>query len=340
MIIDLRSDTITKPCSSMLQYMMDAQVGDDVFEEDPTISELENKAAKMLGFEAGLFCPSGTMANQIGINVHTKPGDQVICDASSHIYNYEVGGLAFHSSISSKCIEGKNGKISPEQIDANVNPEDIHYPISSLVSLENTCNKAGGSYYTISEIKQIYEVCQKHNLALHLDGARLFNALVASNDIFSDYGKYFDSISICLSKGLGCPVGSILLGSNDFIKKARRVRKLFGGGMRQAGYLAAAGIYALDNNIQRLQEDHNLAKNIGNILEKQSYIEEITPIETNIIMFKLKNTADPDRFMNYLENNQIKAVYFGHHKVRFVTHLELNVNIVTKLEEVLTNYDN
>ena len=252
MIIDLRSDTVTKPTPAMLKAMVSAKVGDDVFGEDPTINELERLSADMFGMEAGLFCPSGTMTNQIAIKCHTQPGDEVICDESAHVYQYEGGGIAFNSSASVKLLYGDRGRINAEQVKAAINPDDSHKSRTSLVCLENTSNRGGGSCYNFSEIKAIKKVCTENSLILHLDGARLWNALIAKKETPKQYGEVFDSVSICLSKGLGCPVGSVLVGNKDFIKKARRIRKVLGGGMRQAGVLAAAGIYGLQNNFDRL----------------------------------------------------------------------------------------
>ena len=266
-LIELRSDTFTKPSKEMLEAMFSAEVGDDVFEEDPTTARLEKKAAKIFGYEAGLFCVSGTMANQIAINIHVKAGDEVICDRLSHIYLYEGGGIAANSQASAELLVGDRGRISAAQIEEVIKENNVYCPISKLVSLENTVNKGGGSIYQFTELERIKHICLKHGLMLHLDGARLFNALVETGENALMYGKIFDSISICLSKGLGTPVGSVLMGSSEFIKTARRVRKRFGGGWRQSGYLAAAGIFALDNNILRLKDDHIMARELGAILK-------------------------------------------------------------------------
>ena len=262
MIIDLRSDTVTKPNKAMMDAMMSAEVGDDVFNEDPTVLKLEQKLANMFGHEAGLFCPSGTMTNQIAINVHTKPGDEVICDVNSHIYNYEGGGVAKNSGVQAKLLIGDRGRLKLDQIKDNINASYDWLTRTGLVELENTVNKAGGSYYTLKDIKGISEFCRASNIKLHLDGARIFNALVETKESAKDHGALFDSVSVCLSKGLGTPSGSVLLGNTEFIRQSRRVRKVFGGGMRQVGFLAAAGIYALDHNIERLTEDHKRAKHI------------------------------------------------------------------------------
>ncbi|HRD41075.1 MAG TPA: GntG family PLP-dependent aldolase, partial [Bacteroidia bacterium] len=272
MIIDLRSDTVTKPTKAMLEAMMNSPLGDDVFGEDPTVIELEKKAATLFGKEAGLFCPSGTMTNQIAIKVHTQPGDEVLCDVNSHIYNYEGGGISFNSGVQAKLIQGDRGRITAQQIEQNINGDFDWLTRTTLVSLENTVNRAGGSYYTIDMIKPIQKLCADKKLNFHLDGARIFNALTETKENPKDVGSLFDSISICLSKGLGTPAGSVLIGTKEFIKKARRVRKVFGGGMRQAGILAAAGIYALDNNVTRLKEDHIRAKKIEGILKSLPYV--------------------------------------------------------------------
>src|ERR1700761_2012732 len=259
MPIDLRSDTVTRPTPAMLDAMMTARVGDDVFGEDPSINQLEKMAAGLFGMDAAVYCPSGTMSNQIAIKCHTQPGDEVICEKSSHVYIYEGGGIAFNSGSQVRALDGDRGRITAEQVSQAINPDDVHRARTSLVSLENTCNRGGGSCYDIEEIKKIRQVCSDHQLKLHLDGARLFNALVATGQTAAEYGEVFDSISICLNKGLGCPIGSILMGPAPYIRQARRVRKVFGGGMRQAGFMAAAGIYALHNNIDRLAADHDHA---------------------------------------------------------------------------------
>ena len=322
MTIELRSDTFTKPNPAMLEAMFSAEVGDDVFEEDYTVKTLEEKTARMFGYEAGLFCTSGTMTNQIAINVHVNQGDEVICDALSHVYLYEGGGIAANSSASVNLLQGNRGRLSAPQISEAIHEDNVHYPISRLVSLENTVNKGGGCYYQLAEIQKIKKICEEKNMALHLDGARLFNALVETQENPLEYGKVFDSISICLSKGLGIPVGSVLLGTSEFIKKARKVRKRWGGGWRQAGYLAAAGIYALENNIDRLKEDHARAREIGKIMEGISEVEDIYPVDTNIVIFKLDDKILVSDYVQKLNEKGIKASPFGKHLVRFVTHLD------------------
>ncbi|MDP3556829.1 MAG: GntG family PLP-dependent aldolase [Bacteroidota bacterium] len=335
-IIDLRSDTVTKPSKQMMEAMFNAEVGDDVFKEDPTIIELEKFAANLFGKEAGLFCPSGTMTNQIAIKVHTQPGDELICDVNSHIYNYEGGGISFNSGVQAKLLQGNEGRLSAELIEPAINGDFDWLTKTSLVSLENTVNRAGGSYYTNDQIKPIQALCKKHNLKLHLDGARIFNALVESNESPKQIGDCFDSISICLSKGLGAPVGSVLLGDKDFIKNSRRIRKVFGGGMRQAGILAAAGLYALKNNVSRLKEDHTRAKKLEQALKQLSYIDSVLPVYTNIIIFNLKSEIiTGEAFEKKLLDNNIKIAAFGKHTIRMVTHLDFDDAMLDRTIEVL-----
>ncbi|MEN8119201.1 MAG: GntG family PLP-dependent aldolase [Bacteroidota bacterium] len=333
--IDLRSDTVTKPTKQMITAMFSAQVGDDIFGEDPTVNKLQEKVATLFNMEDALFVPSGTMANQIAIKAHTQPGDEVICDKTSHVYNFEGGGISFNSGVSTRLINGNYGRIKAEQIYENINPDDIHYAISSLVSLENTSNKGGGSCYELVDIQKIKEVCIENNLKLHLDGARLFNAMIAKNNKPVEFGNLFDSISICLSKGLGAPVGSVLISSSEFIQKAKRYRKIFGGAMRQAGYLAAAGIYALDNHIERLKQDHEHAQELVNILKQQSYVEEILPTETNIVIFKLEQDMIDTSFIANLEKRNIKVVGFGPQTIRMVTHLDFKSEMLEDIKKTL-----
>jgi len=328
LIADFRSDTLTKPSPEMLNAMFSAKVGDDVFGEDPTVNELQSMAAQMFGKEAALFCASGTMTNQIAIKVHTVPGDELICSDFAHIYRSEGGGIAFNSGVSARLISGNRGRLSLNDIKRNVNPDDIHCPRTTLVALENTQNKGGGCFYDFEEIKRIAAFCKEKSLKLHLDGARLFNALVETGETPLQYGECFDSISICLSKGLGTPVGSLLLGSNSFINQAKRVRKVFGGAMRQAGFLAAAGIYALNHNIERLKIDHQRAKQIGEVLEKVSFVKEILPVETNIIIFRVKDEVEPQNIVELLKQNNILALQFGEQQIRMVLHLDITDEMV------------
>ncbi len=334
MNIDLRSDTITIPCNEMLEKMMCANVGDDVWEEDVTVKELEKNLSNIFGMESGLFCPSGTMTNQIAIRVHTKIGDQIVCESLSHIYNYEGGGAASNSGVSVKLINGDFGKITLNQIKSSINPDDPHYPRTKLVALENTCNKGGGSCYEMDSILEISDFCREKNMRTHLDGARIFNALVATNQNPIEYGKAFDSISICLSKGLGAPIGSVLLGSEDFIYNAKRVRKTLGGGMRQVGYLAAAGIYALEHNVNRLLDDHERAKCIYETLLGSNFVEFVNPCETNIVIFKLRSEYISN-VLKVLDQNHILYSRFGKQTIRFVTHLNFNDKQLDFLIKVL-----
>jgi threonine aldolase len=334
-IIDLRSDTVTRPTKGMLDAMLSAKVGDDVFGDDPTVIELEKKVAAMFGKESALFCPSGTMTNQIAIKIHTQPGDEVICEEGSHVYRYEGGGIAFNSGSSVKLIKGDRGRITASQVLECINPDDIHNARTSLVVAENTSNRGGGSCYDFRELKKISNLCKDHNLKFHLDGARLFNALAETGETTNDAAKLFDSISICLSKGLGAPVGSILIGNHDFIKQGRRVRKVFGGAMRQAGFLAAAGIYALDHHIERLKEDHQRAKIIGQFLPQCSFVNEVMPVDSNIIIFKLNEGTKEKEFIENLKSNGILVVGFGPQTIRMVTHLDFTDKQLDKLTTTL-----
>lgn len=335
MTINLMSDTVTKPTAEMLQAMLAAEVGDDVFREDPAVNALEAKAAALFGKAAALFCPSGTMTNQIAINVHTQPLDEVICDHYSHIHQYETGGPAFNSGVSINPLIGQNGKITAEQIAAAIKPEADWLPRTRLVVIENTCNKGGGSYYTLDELRPISALCREKGLRLHLDGARLFNALVETKESTEELGKLFDSISICLSKGLGAPVGSLLIGEADFIKMARRVRKVLGGGMRQAGYLAAAGMYALENHVERLSLDNERARKMGEVLTNLDYVENVRPVQSNILIFDVKKPWTADSFIKKLAEKNILAVAFGVQTVRFVTHLNVTENMIEQIIQVV-----
>ncbi|SHI49438.1 threonine aldolase family protein [Algibacter luteus] len=322
MIIDLRSDTVTKPTQGMLNAMMKAKVGDDVFREDETVNILEDKIAKMFGKEKALFFPSGTMANQTALKLHTNPGDQVICDKYAHIYNYESGGASFNSGISCKLIDGNRGMFDSNQVIEAINPSAYYYSKTSLVEIENTTNKGGGACWNFDEILKIKKVCDENNLRFHLDGARLWNALVAKNQSAEQYGKVFDTISVCLSKGLGCPVGSLLVGNSEIMNGALRIRKIFGGNMRQAGYIAAAGLYALDNNIERLKDDHKRAKEIEESLCELTFIKSVELVETNIVIFELNDDVDEALFLKKLADNNIYIISMGGRKLRMVTHLD------------------
>lgn len=337
MIKDLRSDTVTRPSQAMLDYMLKSKVGDDVFHEDPTVNELEQVTANMFKMEAALFCASGTMANQIAIKCHTQPGDEVICEKSSHVYIYEGGGIAFNSGCQVHAIEGSRGLITAEEVTEAINPEDVHRAHTKLVSLENTANRGGGACYDLADIQQIKQVCSKNNLKLHLDGARLFNALVYKGHTPAQYGSIFDSISICLSKGLGAPVGSVLVGTKEFIHQARRVRKVFGGGMRQAGYLASAGLFAFRHNIDRLQDDHHNAKTIANALLEKDFVGKMLPVETNIIIFEVHGRYNPKSFCQYLREREILCLPISATQVRMVTHLDIYNNEVPGIVHTIMN---
>jgi threonine aldolase len=324
MKINLISDTVTKPSPGMLDAMMSAEVGDDVFKADPTVNRLEEKVANMFNREAALYFPSGTMTNQTAIKLHTNPGDQLICDKYAHVYNYEGGGVSFNSGVSCKLIDGHRGMMTSNQVEEAINPPDFyHSPLTSLVCAENTTNKGGGACWNFSELEHIKEVCVKHGLAYHLDGARIWNAMVEKGESAKQYGELFDTISVCLSKGLGCPVGSVLVGDKEMIDKALRIRKILGGGMRQAGFMAAAGIYALDNQINRLADDHKKAKEIGALLESLSIIKKVEPLETNIIIFEInEDYLSAEDFIEKLRKKDIHIIGMGSSKLRIVTHMD------------------
>ncbi|MFM2225340.1 MAG: low-specificity L-threonine aldolase [Bacteroidota bacterium] len=339
-MIDFRSDTVTRPSKEMLHQMFNAEVGDDVFGDDPNVNALEKEAAEMFGKEAALFCSSGTQTNQIAIKAHTQPGEELICDRLSHIYNYEGGGIAFNSGVQVRYVFGERGIFTADDVLQNINADDPHFAKTSLVCIENTVNKGGGSIWSLDEMQNIKNACNKNNLKLHLDGARLFNALVETGITTQQIGNTFDSISICLSKGLGCPIGSLLLGNKEFIYKSRRLRKVFGGGMRQAGFVAAAGRFALKNNIERLKHDHLKAKQIEQILSTKNYVSETIPVQTNIVIFKLKQEVDTNKFLEHLLQHNIKTVSSGPQTIRLVTHLNIkndDLNIVKLALEKFSN---
>jgi threonine aldolase len=335
MIVDLRSDTVTRPTPGMLEAMMQAEVGDDVFGEDPTVKKLEEKCASLLGLGAAVYCPSGTMTNQIGINVLTQPYHEVICYKGAHIYKYEGGGLAGNSHVSVRLLPGDRGRLSVAEIEANINSPDSHYPITSVVALENTVVREAGSCYSLSQIKDIVNFSRAKGLHLHLDGARFFNALAETGDRPHEVASLFDTVSICLSKGLGAPVGSVLVCKKELETKVRRMRKVFGGGMRQAGFMAAAGIYALDHHIKRLSEDHARAKEIGKVLSVQSYVKSMMPVDTNIVIFELSSGITPERFLVKLSEHDIKALAFSATEIRMVTHLDVDDRMLEKTVGVL-----
>ena len=338
MIIDLRSDTVTKPTKGMLEAMMLARVGDDVYKEDPTVVALEERLASMFGKPKALFFPTGTMANQTAIKLHTQPGDQVICDSNAHIYHYEGGGASFNSGVSCKLVNGERGMFTAEQVEAAINPPDFyHSPRTALVEIENTANRGGGSCWDFEALKKIRKVCDAHDLGYHLDGARIWNALVAKPYTAKDYGSVFDTISVCLSKGLGCPVGSVLIGNEDIMRNALRIRKILGGGMRQVGYLAAAGLYALDHHIDRLADDHLRAKEIATILSDLSFVKKVEPVETNIIIFELSDKSLEIQFLNDLKAQGIILSGMGNGKLRIVTHLDYTQDMHAQFLQLLSS---
>jgi threonine aldolase len=320
----------------MRTAMMAAHVGDDVFAEDTEVNALQAKAAALFGMEAALFCPSGTMTNQIAIKLHTQPGDEVICDRLSHIYLYEGGGIAMNSGASVRLLAGDRGRFSADQVADNINnANDAHFPVSRLVSIENTVNKGGGATWDLEDIRQIRALTKQRGLALHLDGARLFNALVARKQTPLMIGALFDTISICLSKGLGAPVGSLLLGTRDHIYRAHRIRKVLGGGMRQAGFLAAAGQYALDHHIDRLTQDHEKATALEQALRSLSYVVDILPVETNIVIFQLDEKISTDSLLNYLNEHHVRASSVGKQLIRMVFHLDISDSQFDRLLSIL-----
>ena len=337
MIIDLRSDTVTKPSPGMLDAMKHANVGDDVYGEDETINALESKIANMFGKSHAMFFPTGTMANQTALKLHTNPGDQVICDKYAHIYNYEGGGASFNSGISCNLLDGSRGMFTAQQVIEAINPPEFyHSPLTTLVEIENTTNKGGGACWDFQEILKVKQVCQDHNLGFHLDGARLWNALAEKNETTLQYGDAFDTISVCLSKGLGCPIGSVLVGDEHIMKNALRIRKILGGGMRQGGFLAAAGLYALENNIERLAEDHKKARELGAALGKSSFVKKVEPVETNIVIFELNEKYSENQFLELFSAKNIKLIGMGSNKLRLVTHLDYFDNQHDRVLEIIS----
>lgn len=334
--IDLRSDTVTRPTKGMMQAMMTAEVGDDVYKEDPTINALEKKLADMFGMDEALFFPTGSMANQAAIKLHTQPGEQLICDKWAHVFNYEGGGVSFNSGVSCKLVDGDRGMITASQVEENINaPDFYHSPLTTLVCLENTTNKGGGACYELETIQEIREVCDRHELGLHLDGARLFNAFAEKDYTPKDFGKVFDTISVCLSKGLGTPMGSVLIGKKSLMKNAIRVRKVLGGGMRQVGFMAAAGIYALDNHLEQLKKDNDRALELSELLAQQPYVKGLEPTETNIIIFYLKDDVKELEFMQKLDEKNIRISNMGQGKLRIVTHLDYSEEMHQFFKETL-----
>jgi threonine aldolase len=339
MIIDLRSDTVTKPTAGMLQAMMQAVTGDDVYKEDPTVNELEARFANLFGMDSALFFPSGSMANQAAIKLHTNPGEQLICDKWAHVFNYEGGGVSFNSGVSCKLIDGDRGMITAQQVKENINePDFYHSPLTSLVCIENTTNKGGGACYDHDELRKIRSVCNSHGLGLHLDGARLMNAIVAKDEDPKQYGVLFDTISICLSKGLGTPLGTVLVGRKELMQRAIRIRKILGGGMRQIGFMAACGLYALDHHVDRLAEDHKKAAEISKVLQKLPYIKKVEPTETNIVIFYVADDVSENAFEAYLQESGVKISNMGNGKLRIVTHLDYTDAMHEQFVKTLRNY--
>lgn len=335
MSIDLRSDTVTRPTPEMLKFMFNAKVGDDVYKEDPSINELQAKIAALFGKEDALYCPSGTMTNQAAIKTHTEPGNEVLCDVTAHVFNYEGGGMSFNSGVQAKLIQGDRGRFTAKQLEESLHTDAEWLPQSKLTVIENTSNRGGGSYYTLKGAQEIAQVCKANGMKLHMDGARIFNALTETGEDPKEWGKICDSISVCFSKGLGAPVGSALLGSKEFIAKARRIRKLFGGAMRQGGYIASAAIYALDNNVKRLKEDHKRAKHIGELFKKKSYVVNMLPVDTNIIIFNLKDDMPAEKFVNTLKKDNIFVSLMGRQAIRMVTHLDFTDAMLETFEKAV-----
>ena len=339
MTIDLRSDTVTKPTQGMIDFMLSCELGDDVYKEDPTVNQLEAYVADLFGMDTALYFPTGSMANQAAIKLHTQPGQQLICDKWAHVYLYEGGGVSFNSGVSCKLLDGHRGKITAEQVKAAINPPDFyHSPLTRLVCLENTTNKGGGACYDLDTMTSIRQVCDENGLGLHLDGARLFNALVEVEYTPKDLGQIFDTISICLSKGLGAPIGTVLVGKKEVMQNAMRVRKVLGGGMRQVGLMAGCGLFALQNNVERLKEDNNKAKEIGAKLTTLDYIKKVEPVETNIIIFYLKEEIDSTSFENYMDNNNVIISNMGEGKWRIVTHLDYTPEMHIRFFEILEEF--
>lgn len=342
--IDFRSDTVTRPDAGMRAALAAARVGDDVFGEDPTVRELETRCAQLLGHEAGLFFPSGTMANQAAIQVHVRPGDEVICGDLSHIYHYEGGGIARNAGASVRLVGGDQGRFTAEAAEAAINPGDSHFARTRLVAVEDTVNKGGGAVWDEGELSRLRTMTRRRGLGLHLDGARVWNAQVARGAAtdrgadWSSYGRHFDSISVCLSKGLGAPVGSVLLGDRDFIREAHRVRKVMGGGMRQVGLLAAAGLYALDHQLPRLEADHALARQLAAACLAHPTVSGVAPVETNIVIFELRPGHPATDAVAALADLGVLAMTFGPSKVRLVTHRDIRPEQVARACEALATF--
>jgi threonine aldolase len=319
----------------MREAIYKAEVGDDVFGDDPTVIKLENIVADLLGKPKALFVPSGTMANQLCLRSQTEPGDEVILEKNSHIFNYEVGSASALSGLQLHPIKGVRGVMTKEQIEEEIRPDDIHIPKTALICLENTHNRAGGTIFPLEEIEKIYELAKRNNIKMHLDGARLWNAVIATVIPLHKWARYFDSVSVCLSKGLGAPIGSVIAGTEDFIKKARRNRKMYGGGMRQVGIIAAAGIYAIENNFNRIAEDHRNARLLAGRLSQIEGIQiEKESVQTNIIVINIeKSKKDVSQVIEQLKSKGVLVVAFGKNKIRAVTHLDVDRNDILEAVE-------
>ena len=331
-MIDLRSDTVTKPSAEMRQAMAEAEVGDDVFAEDPTVNRLQEKVAAILGKESALFVPSGTMGNEISLNCHTRPGDEVICEYGCHIYNYESGAAPFLSGVQLRPIRGKHGMITVEDVEAVINPSQDHFPQSSLITVENTHNSAGGTIFPLEELARLYEFAKSRKLKLHLDGARIWNASVASGIALQEWAKHCDSISVCFSKGLGAPVGSAIAGSIEFTTEAHRLRRIYGGGMRQAGIIAAGALFALDENLDRLEEDHRKARTLAETLHGLPGITiDLESVQTNITIFDVSQTGrSVADLLAQLKAHGVLVVPFSRTTMRAVTHLDVSEEDIGK----------
>lgn len=335
-LIDLRSDTVTKPTEEMRRAAYEAEVGDDVYREDPTVNLLEEKAAEILGKESALFVTSGTQGNQIAVLTHCRPGNEILLESESHIFYYESGAVAAFAGVQTRTINGVKGQMDPLLIESSIRGEDQHFPETGLICLENTHNRAGGAVVPYENMRDVYELSKKYNVPVHVDGARLFNAAVSSNCSIQQFTQYSDTVQICLSKGLGAPVGSILAGSKNYIEKARKWRKRLGGGLRQAGILAAPGIIALTKMTERLAEDHENATKLASSLQEMHSIEVVNDVDTNIIVVDVKNTGySAEQFVHLLEKNGVRAVTFGPTTVRFTTHYDVSTNDIERAIHII-----
>ncbi|MFB6291386.1 MAG: low-specificity L-threonine aldolase [Candidatus Bipolaricaulia bacterium] len=337
--IDLRSDTVTCPSPEMRERMAEAEVGDDVYAEDPTVNKLQEMAADILGFDAGLFVPSGSMGNQVAIWSHTESGQEVIVEEQSHVYNYELGTMSSFSGVTPRPIHSEDGTLDVEKIEKEIKPDKYYLPETGLLTLENTHNNHGGKVYPYDRIRKVIDFADEIDLPVHLDGARLFNASVASGVEPKKIVEGFSSVMFCLSKGLGAPVGSVLVGSEEFINEALVGRKRFGGGMRQVGILAAAGIYALENNIERLEEDHDNAKKLGKELKKLGFVLTPDPVETNIFFANTRKVGvNAKDLAEYLKDKGIVIGPRSDREIRFVTHLDVAEEDVDRTLKEIRNY--